>query len=631
MQTYVPLTAIDDNPYQRRAEYGDLDDLAQRILAKRRDYPDTYGLMQVPIGRVVRHNPLLGPDEPLSAFQVEQLLREHNGLPPNSNLRVQLAFGHRRLRAFQLLAERHPNQYGQTMPLNLLALTDDQMLDACWSENRERRELSAVEEAELLAEKLERARAEGGNQETVALAWGLSRSTVANRIRLLDLPAEAQQANRDGRLSERQALALLSVTTLADRLNGNDIQWGDNSASHWNPTSPAGYIAHVIANPDKATSDDIRRYVATAARYAGRPLGESFIAFDAGQGKAIIQPTCKGCPKRLDTHCFHRPCHDARRGHYFDAIPEWAARETGLPVGDEADFPTDWSTRNDIEAQWKSGNHDNLVVGVDRGSAVRPFSDSTYCDEDELLRDWKRGVRLGRRVATAADIAAGAPEAVTLELRPRPSERAAWKKAQAKADKDRLKRTQRALADRIRPLADDETASRALLAMLDGHWIDQHTGLAEPPTADDLAEKLFEEAWKRADTYHYEDTNRAVLRKLLHRASINPDFVDPPDSALRLLDIGQSALLYYEERRARIDAHWAKERLAVVRQALDEFTAAAYTVAGNHDLQALQLYLRAAVEREEKIVYTTPVTEEDVAFAAIIKEWPDAGGGDPAP
>jgi hypothetical protein len=53
MLIYVPLNHIDDNPYQRRAEYGDIEELAERIHAAKASYPDTLGLMQVPRGRVV--------------------------------------------------------------------------------------------------------------------------------------------------------------------------------------------------------------------------------------------------------------------------------------------------------------------------------------------------------------------------------------------------------------------------------------------------------------------------------------------------------------------------------------------------------------------------------------------------
>lgn len=617
MQTYVQLDQIDDNPFQRRTEYGDLEDLAARIRAKRFDFPDTYGLMQVPVGRIVLV-------EPLSTFQAEQLLRDHGGLP-GGMYRVQLAFGHRRLRAFRLLAETYPDHYGRSMPINVLQLTDDQMLDSCWSENRERRELSAVEEAELLAEKLERARAEGGNQQTVADAWGLSRPTIANRLRLLDLPAEVQQANRDGRLSERQALALLPVYDLEAKLNGTAVEWGDTGRS-WLPRSPAGYVAKVLAEPDKATSDAIRDYTQTAIRHAGKPLGDSFAAYDAGQGRHIVQSACKGCPKRINQHCFHTPCYDARRARYFAAIPEWAARETGLPVGDADDFPEAWGDQRELDDQWKAGNHTDLVVGVSTGSAARPFAAVRYPDEGDILNNWRNGVRLGRAASTD-DVAAGTPEADALALRPKPSERAIWKKAQAKADRDRSARAKRALQSHIALLVENNTehsALRPLVAMLDGYWLEEQNKSGAIPTTEELVEHLFDRLWRSAATTGYDTAdpgNRTPLRKLLNYAGIHPDLVDPPDQNLRLLDIGQQTLLGYEESRLRVDIRYAVERLARVRAALDEFNATPHIVAANEDLSSMQLYLRAAADREEELIYAAQ-TAAATAPAEPNKEQP---------
>lgn len=53
MLIYVPINQIDDNPFQARQEYGDIADLAARIAAAAGSYPDTFGLMQVPRGRLL--------------------------------------------------------------------------------------------------------------------------------------------------------------------------------------------------------------------------------------------------------------------------------------------------------------------------------------------------------------------------------------------------------------------------------------------------------------------------------------------------------------------------------------------------------------------------------------------------
>src|SRR5690606_36468145 len=108
----------------------------------------------------------------LEVLTVEQVTFHHLS---NRRLRigpyiVELEFGHRRARAFQHLHESGAAGYEDAvMPVHIRALTDEQMLDGVWSENRARRDLSAVEEAELLRAKLVNT---GGSQRTVADAWG---------------------------------------------------------------------------------------------------------------------------------------------------------------------------------------------------------------------------------------------------------------------------------------------------------------------------------------------------------------------------------------------------------------------------------------------------------------------------
>lgn len=91
MYINVPLDQIDDNPFQRRQDYGDVAGLAADIKA--------HGLLQTPIGRLVyTHGEVItGHDLTLARNRILA-----DGFP--AGLRVQLAFGHRRLRAFRHLA-----------------------------------------------------------------------------------------------------------------------------------------------------------------------------------------------------------------------------------------------------------------------------------------------------------------------------------------------------------------------------------------------------------------------------------------------------------------------------------------------------------------------------------------------
>lgn len=218
----VPLEDIHNNPYQARLDYGDVAALAADIAA--------HGLLQPPLGRLV----WAASGAALNAGQTADTLRNYEVQGWAAGLRVQLAFGHRRLRAYrQLAGETH-------MPVRIAALSDDGMIDALWTENAQRADVNPMEQAELMARKLELARQRGGSVQTVATDWGLDRSTVANKLRLLKLPPKVQQAVREGRVSERQAMAILSA-----------LQQGDEAATP--------VIEAALDDPRAVSSDKLRR------------------------------------------------------------------------------------------------------------------------------------------------------------------------------------------------------------------------------------------------------------------------------------------------------------------------------------------------------------------------------------
>jgi ParB family chromosome partitioning protein len=75
-------------------------------------------------------------------------------------------------------------------------------------ENIQREDLNAIEEAESLKRLMEQFQA---TQEDVARALGRSRSAVANKLRLLDLPEDIRRSVMEGALTEGHARALLGV------------------------------------------------------------------------------------------------------------------------------------------------------------------------------------------------------------------------------------------------------------------------------------------------------------------------------------------------------------------------------------------------------------------------------------
>lgn len=75
-------------------------------------------------------------------------------------------------------------------------------------ENIQRENLSAIEEAKAYVEIMRQA---GCTQEELAERMGKSQSTIANKIRLLNLPDSIQEAVQERKITERHARAILSA------------------------------------------------------------------------------------------------------------------------------------------------------------------------------------------------------------------------------------------------------------------------------------------------------------------------------------------------------------------------------------------------------------------------------------
>jgi ParB family chromosome partitioning protein len=113
-------------------------------------------------------------------------------------------------------------------PIHIDPLTDKQMLDAVWAENYERKDISAVEQAELIQLKLQQLGPDATHA-TIGQEWGLSRPVISNRLGLLELPDSVKQANRDGRVSERLALALKPMLRIGELTQGSTCRVGQKS------------------------------------------------------------------------------------------------------------------------------------------------------------------------------------------------------------------------------------------------------------------------------------------------------------------------------------------------------------------------------------------------------------------
>ncbi|NBV45537.1 MAG: ParB/RepB/Spo0J family partition protein [Planctomycetia bacterium] len=145
-------------------------------------------------------------------------LREHGLVQPivirARGDRYQLIAGQRRLAAARRLG-------WERLPSRLLEVDDRQMAEIAIVENLQRRDLDALEKAASFRTYLASWKC---TQEELAKRLAIDRSTVANLIRLLDLPEAVQQRLRAGEISMGHARALLPLgdesqqARLADRI-----------------------------------------------------------------------------------------------------------------------------------------------------------------------------------------------------------------------------------------------------------------------------------------------------------------------------------------------------------------------------------------------------------------------------
>lgn len=150
-------------------------------------------------------------DAPLA--ELEASVRENGILEPvlvrRKGKGYELIAGERRLRVAQRL--KIPR-----IPARVLDVDDPKACEIALIENVQREDLTAVEKAEAFREL---AKTYGLTQEEIAKRVGLERSTVANFLRLLDLPAEVLSMLSEGRLTMGHAKALLSLPDAAAMLS----------------------------------------------------------------------------------------------------------------------------------------------------------------------------------------------------------------------------------------------------------------------------------------------------------------------------------------------------------------------------------------------------------------------------
>ncbi|QDU91132.1 putative chromosome-partitioning protein ParB [Pirellulimonas nuda] len=168
---------------------------------------DEAGQLWLDLG-VIQPNPFQ-PRKHFDEVEIADLadsIREHGVLQPlvvrpMEEGGYQLIAGERRLRAAQAAGWRQA-------PVQLKNVSDQQMAELAIVENVQRKDLNAIEKATSFHNYLQQY---GCTQEDLAKRIHIDRSTIANLIRLLDLPEGVRQMVVEGDLTQGHARALLSL------------------------------------------------------------------------------------------------------------------------------------------------------------------------------------------------------------------------------------------------------------------------------------------------------------------------------------------------------------------------------------------------------------------------------------
>lgn len=167
----IPVAEITPNPFQPRTSV-DKTDVADLMESIRRE-----GVLQPVVVRKVPHG-------------------------------FELVVGERRWRACRELGLK-------SIPAQIKDVNDHQMLALALTENLIRKDLNPIEKATAFRELMQRF---GLTQDQIGSLVGKDRSSIANFIRLLELPKEIRDDVAEGRISMGHARALLGTSDVAKQL-----------------------------------------------------------------------------------------------------------------------------------------------------------------------------------------------------------------------------------------------------------------------------------------------------------------------------------------------------------------------------------------------------------------------------
>lgn len=219
-------------PVPEEASASEDAEVTSSVYIEEDDHVEIHGVVEraakaadeVPLAKIVPN-----PDQPRTLFKQDEIDElassiEKEGLLQPIVVRdmgdvYQIIAGERRWQACRSLGL-------QNVPVRIVQATDDKAIELALVENVQRADLNPIEEAYGYKRLMER---QGLTQSDVARAVSKGRSTIANSLRLLELPEDAQQLLFEEKITAGHARAILSIPTeegrkkLTERLKSGQL------------------------------------------------------------------------------------------------------------------------------------------------------------------------------------------------------------------------------------------------------------------------------------------------------------------------------------------------------------------------------------------------------------------------
>ena len=169
-------------------------------------------VLQIPLIDIIpnQFQPRMNFDEK-ELQELSDSIKEHGIIQPlvlrKMGQKYEIIAGERRYRAAGMSGLT-------TVPAIISNIDDQASAEVALVENVQRKDLTAIEEARSYKNILDKGYL---TQEQLAKKMGLSQPAIANKLRLLNLDETVQQALLNGKISERHARSLLSISNKEDQ------------------------------------------------------------------------------------------------------------------------------------------------------------------------------------------------------------------------------------------------------------------------------------------------------------------------------------------------------------------------------------------------------------------------------